>query len=68
MSQSFPSLLNLKEVSTLCRVSPRTVYGWVRDGRIQPFRINGRLRFDERILSQLLTPPAASSDEALVND
>jgi predicted site-specific integrase-resolvase len=64
MSQSFPSLLNLKEVSTLCRVSPRTVYGWVRDGRIQPLRLNGRLRFDERTLSQLLSPPSISLNEA----
>lgn len=34
-----PTYLTIDEVSEACRVTPRTVYKWIRSGRLPAYRV-----------------------------
>ena len=44
-ARELPVYLTLKEVASLLKVKPRTIYAWVSDGRIPFERKGGLLRF-----------------------
>jgi len=45
MSNGVPQLLTLVAVAKALCVSPHTVRGWVKDGRLRPMRLCRRLLF-----------------------
>jgi len=48
-------LLTLKEVAERLRLSPQTIYRWVRTGKIEPIKLpNRQLRFRESEVETLL--------------
>jgi len=54
MTESFPRLLTLLEVSDLLRISPHTVRAMCRKGRLMPVRICRRLLFSADEIARLL--------------
>lgn len=39
------ALIDIKELSELLSIKPKTLYSWVREGKIPFVKINGLLRF-----------------------
>jgi len=48
------SLLTVKDVATMLKVKPSTVYGWAEQDRIPYLKINGALRFKADEISKWL--------------
>ena len=44
------------EVAALLKITRRTVYGWVRTGRLKACKINGTVRIPEAELMAVLQP------------
>jgi excisionase family DNA binding protein len=40
-------ILNVKEVASLLKVEPSTVYAWAEERKIPSYKFNGSLRFNE---------------------
>jgi excisionase family DNA binding protein len=47
-------LLDVKEVSGLLSVHPKTIYAWTASGKIPSFTLNGRIRFDKKQIDEFL--------------
>jgi excisionase family DNA binding protein len=45
MADNIPQLLTLLDVANRLRVSPHTIRGWIRKGRLRPVRLCRRLLF-----------------------
>lgn len=60
--------LNVNETAALFRVSTKTVYRWVRDGKIPGYRVNGSFRFDRAELLEWATANRTAVTPALVAD
>lgn len=45
-------LLTVKEVATIIKARPSTIYQWAEQGLIPSFKINGLLRFSEEEILQ----------------
>jgi excisionase family DNA binding protein len=41
------NVLTVKDIATLLKASPSTIYSWAEQGLIPSFKINGLLRFSE---------------------
>ena len=48
------ALLDVKEVSGLLSVHPKTLYQWKRTGRIPSVSVNGRVRFEQKQIDEFL--------------
>ena len=60
MEPNMPSILTVPEVAGLFRVSPKTVFGWQRAGRIPSFRTPGRgIRFKRADVEAFMNAGAA---------
>ena len=42
MTDPLPDLLTIRDVAALCRVTPGTVWKWVREGRLPAVRMGGQ--------------------------
>lgn len=42
------SLLTVKELSQLLKISKKTIYGWVHDNYVPFMKLGGAVRFDEK--------------------
>ncbi|HSS09026.1 MAG TPA: helix-turn-helix domain-containing protein [Acidimicrobiales bacterium] len=49
-------LLTVREVARRAKVSERTVWRWVEDGRLPAIRVGGIVRFQHADVDALLTP------------
>jgi len=47
-------MLTVREVAERLRVSPATVYRWVRRGKLEALRIGGTTRIEEEALSEFI--------------
>jgi integrase/predicted DNA-binding transcriptional regulator AlpA len=47
-------LLDVKEVSGLLSVHPKTIYAWKASGIIPSFTLNGRVRFDKKQIDEFI--------------
>ena len=45
-------LLTVKEISSLFKLHPKTVYKWEMEGKIPYYKINGQLRFDNKEIEE----------------
>lgn len=61
-----PKILNIADVAKMAKVNPKTVYNWVRIGKLTPINTPGVTRFIDSDVLQLLKY-RDSSDELLSN-
>jgi len=47
-------LLTVKEVAEWLRLTPRTIYSWVKQGRLKVYRIGKQLRFRREEINAFL--------------
>jgi len=48
------ALLDVKEVSGILSVHPKTLYEWSRTGRVPSVTVNGRVRFEQKQIDEFL--------------
>jgi putative molybdopterin biosynthesis protein len=53
---NFENLYTPKEVAALWRVSRRTVYEWIKTGRVKAYKLGDTVRVPESELTQFLKP------------
>ena len=58
---SNPQLLNIREVSALLSISPRTIQRWVQEGRLPGIRIAKTTRIPASAVDALLAPIMTTS-------
>lgn len=57
-----PAFLTIDEVSTVCRVTPRTVYKWIRAGRLPAYRVGPQaVRISVNDLAAMMEPIGRSA-------
>lgn len=44
----------VKEVAEVFRVTPNTVYGWIREGKLEAYTILGRVRIAEKAVNKIM--------------
>jgi len=49
-------LHKVKEVSGHFRVTTRSVYQWIRDGKLDAVRVSGRLRISDEAIRKMMRP------------
>jgi excisionase family DNA binding protein len=47
-------LLTVGEAAEYLSVSPKTLYNWASEKRIHHVKVNGSLRFDKKIMDELI--------------
>ncbi len=50
------TLHKVKPVSNHFQVTPRTIYNWIRDGKIEAVRISGHIRISEEAVQKIIHP------------
>jgi PTS system nitrogen regulatory IIA component len=60
--------LNVRDAASLLRVSTKTIYRWVSDGRIPGYRVSHSLRFDRTELLEWATANRIAVDHAAVRE
>lgn len=53
---SLPTLYTPQEVADFWKVTRRTVYEWIKTGRVTAYRMGDTVRIPESELTRLLTP------------
>jgi putative molybdopterin biosynthesis protein len=53
---NFENLYTPQEVADLWKVSRRTVYAWIKTGRIKAYKLGDTVRIPEPELTQILKP------------
>lgn len=51
---TYKPLFKIMEVCTMFQVCRQTIYGWVKDGRLKPYKIKSRVYFLWNDIQQLL--------------
>lgn len=62
-----PKILKIADVAKMAQVNPKTVYNWVKTGKLTPINTPGALRFIEAEVYNVLLRRNDSSDELLSN-
>ncbi len=57
------NILTVKEVSSLLKIKPCTVYAWAEQRLIPSYKINGALRFSEEDVKAWLTACKLPAEE-----
>ncbi len=63
MTMTLDSLLTVKEVAEMLRISPQTLYRMVRQGTIAGVKIGSQWRFDHEQLRRRLAGSAPAAPE-----
>lgn len=50
------TLSKVREVAASARVTPRCVYEWIKTGRLEAFRIGGRIRISDEAFRKMIRP------------
>lgn len=50
-----PRQYTREQVAEMCHITLATLHNWVRQGRLHPVKVNGRVLFSEEEINNLLT-------------
>jgi excisionase family DNA binding protein len=59
---TYKPLFKITEVCTLFQVSRQTIYDWIKDGRLKPYKIKSRVYFLWDDIRRLLQPEDRQGD------
>lgn len=59
---TYKPLLKISELCTLFQVTKPTIYGWVKIGKIKPFKVRSRVYFLWQDVQQLMSNQTSKSD------
>lgn len=57
---TYKPLFKMEEICKIFQVSKPTIYEWVKDGRLKPYKIRARVYFLWNDIQQLLNPSTKS--------